>query len=284
MKTHCLPPLPLATMVRWRLPRMLVGSLCLVALSAGAAERGDGSERYEGLAHARQDGRLLYREIHWRYQDKQSWQHLVLYSCPNGVPFARKLLREVPSAEVPDFDFQDARDGYREGVRSQGAQREVYVQSGEKAPLETQTLTMPPGAVIDAGFDAFVRGHWSALSGGASVKVPFLIPSRKDYLDFKIADARDAVVDGRSVRRLRMKLNAWYGFALPNIDLAYERDGSRLVEFQGPGTIRDRQGRPLDVRIIFPLQQRMDSPLAADIAQAATRPLTSKPCIEDAPR
>lgn len=228
---------------------------------------------------------MLYRETHWRYQekDKQPWQHLVLYSCPDGTPFARKRLIESPSAEVPDFDFLDARDGYREGVRSQAAGREVYVQLNAKSPLEHQPMRMPPGAVIDAGFDAFVRSHWAALSQGDSVKVPFLIPSRKDYLDVKIADARDAVVDGRPVRRLRMKLAAWYGFALPNIDLAYERDGSRLVEFQGIGTIRDAQGRQLDVRIVFPADLRKDAPPAADIAQAIARPLSSKPCAEDAP-
>lgn len=250
---------------------------CLPAWAAG------GTERYEGLAHARVSGRLIYQETHWRYQEGAVWQHLVLYSCPDGTPFARKLLRESPSAEQPDFDFQDARDGYHEGVRTQGAAREVYVQKDGKSPLESRPLAVPSGAVIDAGFDAFVRHRWPALSRGDAVKVPFLIPSRGDYLDFKIADARDAVVDGRPVRRLRMKLAAWYGFVAPAIDLAYERDGSRLVEFQGIGTIRDARGRQVDVRIVFPAAQRSESPPLAEIAQAATRALSTRYCAGEAP-
>lgn len=260
---------------------LLALGLCLAACVPAWAT--GGAERYEGLAHARISGRLLYQETHWRYQEGGAWQHLVLYSCPDGTPFARKLLRELPGAEQPDFDFQDARDGYREGVRTQGAAREVYVQPDGKSPPESRPLAIPPGAVIDAGFDAFVRNRWAALSQGESVKVPFLIPSRHDYLDFKIADARDGLVDGRPVRRLRMKLAAWYGFVAPAIELAYERDGSRLVEFQGIGTLRDARGRQLDVRIVFPAARRGESPSAAEIAQAATRPLSNRYCAGESP-
>lgn len=245
---------------------------CCAAASASAAT--PLSERYEGLAHARTaDKRLVYRETHWLYMEAGVRQHLVLYSCPDGTPFARKRLRESPSADMPDFDFHDARDGYREGVRGRGANREIYVQASSTAAVQTKPLPSLDGAVIDAGFDAYVRGHWSALTGGQGIKVPFLIPSRFDYLDFTIANARDAVIDGLPVRRLRMKLSAWYGFVVPAIDLAYERDGSRLVEFQGIGTIRDTQGRHEEVRIDFPLRQRTESPAASEIAQAIAQPL-----------
>lgn len=239
------------------------------------------AERYEARAYARADGQLRYTETHWRYQDGGVWQHLVLYGCPGeAAVFARKRLRESPSAEAPDFDFQDARDGYREGVRSRKdlreGQREVYVQAKAGSAMDTRIVAIPPGAVLDAGFDHFVRAHWPALSAGGSAEVPFLIPSRFDFLDFKIADARDAQAEGEPVRRLRMKFAAWWGFALPSIELAYTRDGRRLVEFQGLGTIRDAQGRNQDVRIVFPAAQRASAPSMAEIEAALARPLVSR--------
>lgn len=263
-----------------RLSALVLVGLCVAGSAPAWAARG---ERYEGVAHARGNGHVLYRETHWHYQEGGTWQHLVLYSCPDGTAFARKLLRESPDAETPDFDFLDARDGYREGVRSPGRGREVYLQTNSQSPIESQPLTVPPGAVIDAGFDAFVRNHWPAIAQGDPVKVRFLIPSRQEYFNFKIADVRDAVVDGRPVRRLRMKLAAWYGFAVPSLELAYERDGSRLVEFQGIGTIRDAQGRQMDVRIDFPASQRSDSPSQAEIEQAKARPLSNQHCAGVAP-
>lgn len=239
------------------------------------------AERYEAQAYPRGGGPMLYTETHWRYREGEVWQHLVLYGCPQskGV-FARKLLRESPTAQAPDFDFQDARDGYREGVRRRegvpGGVREVYVQAKSGAPVEAKPLVLPANAVLDAGFDAFVRANWSSLSAGASVKVPFLVPSRFEFLDFKIADARDAQIEGQPVRRLRMSFAAWYGFALPSLELAYTRDGARLVEFNGLGTIRDAQGNHQNVRIVFPEAARSLSPPASEIDAALARPLTPR--------
>ena len=66
----------------------------------------------------------------------------------------RKLA--APSAAAPDFAFEDARDGYREGVRSRAGRRFVYTRppDGEE---RSRAIEVPPGAAIDAGFDARVR-------------------------------------------------------------------------------------------------------------------------------
>ena len=253
--------------------RTLLLTVCLLTSAAALA-----SERYEGLAHARQ-GRaaLLYSETHWLYEQGGVQEHLVLYRCADGNPFARKRLRAQPSAQAPDFEFLDARDGYREGVRTTpGGTREVFVQARGDARLDVRPLPTAAGAVIDAGFDAFVRGQWAALSTGGALTVPFLVPSRFEHWRFRIADARDDMLDGRPVRWLRMRLDAWYGFATPNIELAYEQEGHRLVAFLGIGTIRDGQGRHLDVRIDFPANRRQGGATAEEIAAALARPLVSQ--------
>ena len=241
--------------------------ICGAALTVAVAH---GGVRYEGLAYARQGGALLYTETHWVHEQGGAVEHAVLYRCPDGSPFARKRLLARSSPQAPDFEFVDARDGYREGVRTTAdSGREVFVQPRTDAPLDVRPLRMPPGAVVDAGFDAFVRGQWGALSSGATVTVPFLVPSRFDFWRFRITDARDRHIDGQPVRSLRMRADAWYGFALPGIELAYEPDGRRLVMFEGIGTIRDRQGRHLDVRIEFPKGRRQALPGAADEAASA---------------
>ena len=219
---------------------------------------------------------MLYRETHWLFEQGGVAQHVVLYRCPGGEAFARKRLKASPDEPAPDFEFHDARDGYREGVRTGGTGREVFVQTGAGASLQSRPLPSAPGAVIDAGFDAFVRTRWAALSAGQSLTVPFLIPSRFEHWRFSIAEARDGVVDGQPVRRLRMKVAAWYGFALPGIDLAYTPDGRRLVEFQGIGTVRDRQGRHLDVRIVFPPALRGALVPDGEAAAALAQPLVAR--------
>ncbi len=211
-------------------------------------------DRYEGTAHSTRDGSLLYRETHWRYEDQGKPARLVVYRCADGTPFARKRVWSATQASAPDFEFLDARDGYREGVRRAGAKREVYVQANAKAPMRSRALANPANAVIDAGFDAFVRSRWTALAKGEKVTAKFLLPSRQTFLGVAIrkVDAAQAKTAAPDQLRLSMNLDAWYGFAVPQTTLTYVTSDRWLLRFEGIGTIRDRQGRNQDVRIEFP--------------------------------
>lgn len=207
--------------------------------------------RYEGLAYPAKGGALLYRETHWLYRDGGVDARLVLYRCPDGQPFARKRMRDVPSAIAPDFEFVDARTGYREGVRTRGGRREVFHRPRADARLKVQPLAAVPGLVIDAGFDAFVRTHWTRLERGG-VTAPFLVPSRQGTLDFRVGDAATTTENGRAVRRLRMALPGVLGLAVPSIELTYDVATRRLLRFRGPGTVRDARGRLQALRVEFP--------------------------------
>jgi len=211
-------------------------------------------DRYEGTAHSTRDGSLLYRETHWRYEEQGKPARLVVYRCADGTPFARKRVWSATQSSAPDFDFMDARDGYQEGVRRAGGRREVYVQANAKAPMRSRALANPANAVIDAGFDAFVRSRWTALAKGEKVTAKFLLPSRQTFLGVAIrkVDAAQATAAAPDQLRLSMNLDAWYGFAVPQTTLTYVTSDRWLLRFEGIGTIRDRQGRNQEVRIEFP--------------------------------
>ncbi len=239
--------------------------LCLVALIAcnAVATTAPGPSRELAQALAREDGRLLYREEHWHLADGG---RLVLYRCPDGTPFARKTVAAGPSPEAPDFAFEDGRDGYREGVRSGPDGREVYVREGADAPERHAPLHMPADAVVDAGFDAAVRLRWDALAAGT--RLSFLLPSRLAFVPVRIVD-RGRAAAGAPTRQLRMTLDAWFGFAVPAVDLVYDASSRRLLTFSGTGTIRDGRGRHRPVRIVFDAAAPAAAP--ADALAAAQR-------------
>jgi hypothetical protein len=211
--------------------------LASVPLSARA------SDYYEGLAYAKGGQTLLYREAHWLHEDGS---RLVLYLCPLGEPFARKHVRG--GRPTPDFEFVDARSGYREGVRTRDGWREVFAR--DSATAQEQRKRLAPGAVqvIDAGFDSYIRQHWEAMAPPAQRRVSFLIPSRLQVMDFRL----DPIAGPAGSRSYRMGLDAWYGRALPSIAVTYSAGGRRLVRFEGIGNIRDGAGRYSPVRIEFP--------------------------------
>ncbi len=239
---------------RHRCNAVLLGlALCAPAICAAA-------ETYEGLAYAHGGERLLYRETHWIHAGR----HVVLYRCPDGKAFARKRLDRAPGASSPDFELVDGRDGYREGVRD----GKVFVQAGAKAAPRSAKLASPR-PVIDAGFDAFVRGAWDGFGRGRSMS--FLVPSRLRALDF---DVRQIASDAER-RTFRLTLGAWYGGLLPPIMVDYTLAGRQLLRYRGISNLRDAKGGHLPVDIRFPRDRRGPADASA-LAAAASAPLDGR--------
>jgi hypothetical protein len=260
-----------------RYPVYLFGAMALYVAGAATINPAAAADRrFEGDAYAQGTQRLLYREEHWVYDDNGVRTRLVLYRCPAGAPFARKLVKSIPATFAPDFDFVDNRNGYREGVRSRDGQREIFVQKNTQSAIKTAPLPLVTGGVIDADFDAYVRSHWSELSEKRDLRVQFLVPSRLAYLDLRLGGATDGMEQDEAVRHLHMRLDAWFGGIAPSIELTYAATGHRLLRFEGIGNIRDDAGKIQKVRIEFPAAKQFAAPARAEIDAAVALALTGR--------
>ncbi|HEY0230303.1 MAG TPA: hypothetical protein VGC55_03540 [Dokdonella sp.] len=242
-------------------------------LQCACSAAADAVEHYEGDAYAIGDGRLLYRESHWLYEEAGAASRIVLYRCPDGTPFARKRLRVGAMPQAPDFEMSDARSGYIEGVRSHAAAREVFMRPGKDASEHSAALPTPAGTVIDAGFDAFVRTHWSTLAGGASMPLSFVVPSRLAALPFKVRRIDDTRAATDATLHLRLQLASWYGALLPHIDVFYDDATHELRRYEGVSNVRDAKSNNVEVRIEFPPGQHRAAHMQ-DVDAAAAAPLT----------
>lgn len=235
-------------------------------LPAGATD----NLHYLGIAYAAHGNQKVYLEEHFVFDENNVRTRLVLYRCPSGQPFARKWVRDGSSAAAPDFDLYDARTGYREGVSGPPGARKVYTQQNDHSPLRSAPLENRSDAVIDAGFDAYVRKHFDNLDQRAHLA--FLVPSRLGYLDLRLANASSDA----GTRHIRLSVDAWYAFAAPSIELTYETADRRLLQFKGISNIQDPNGNSQTVRIEFPGSAVRPAPTLQDIQQAASLPLTHR--------
>lgn len=237
---------------------MVVSAWPVMAHGAGPVLREDAEVFANG------GSRLLYRETHWVVPGSQAVRWVV-YECPDGTPFARKKVTGVANSTTPNFSLEDGRDGYREGVRG-GARRTVFVDEGADTGEQTQTLAVPADGVIDAGFDQAVKAAWPRLMKGEAVRMQFLVPSRKRFYPVRVERVGAVEKRGVAAEQLRMTLDAWFGFAAPEVDLAYSKQDRRLLEFSGTGNVRDARGRNPQVRIAFDAKARQASPAAMKAA------------------
>lgn len=244
--------------------KRLTGFLIAVCCASAHAE-----ERYRGDTFDLADGQLLYREVHFLFEKDGAAQRVVLYECPDGRAFARKQVHSSSDPQIPDFEMIDARWNYREGVRTREQAREAYVVSGGDVPEKTQILDIPADAVIDAGFDEFVRRHWDDLAAGKRIKLSFLVPSRRAFYGFKVS----SVESDPQTMRVRLSLGSWYAFLLPHIDVVYDRATHHLQEYEGLSNVRDANLKNYNVRTRFDYTLS-NEPLAASIEQALAKPLS----------
>ena len=225
-------------------------------------------EHYVGTAYDAQ-GRELYKESHWTSGKPGEEERLILFQCPDGEAFARKHVEDAGHAQTPLFELDDSRIGYREGVRlAANGTREVFVRRNATQLEQTALLESVPGLVVDAGFDRFVLDNWDALVSGQKQKVEFLVPSRLRTYAFELSPTGTDESDGTPVQRFRVELDAWFGFALPSIDMAYSRDNKTIREYTGVSNIRDNDGKNLKVRIEFPEAGKSGIVDAQSLAQA----------------
>ncbi len=199
-------------------------------------------ERFVGTAYRGNDNAPVYREVHV----VDTTRHTVLFECPDGKAFARKQLDVEGSPAEPDYSFVDARTGYEEGVEREGATRVAYVRRPGSQRID-RPLPEKSDAVIDAGFDMYLRKHWDAVIQGG-VSVAFLITSRGRFMPIHIS--ADDPKNGN--RQLTLRLDAWYAFVAPSIVVTYSESDRRLRRYEGPSNIRDARGKPINVRVEFP--------------------------------
>lgn len=226
-------------------------TLAAACASAVAAPTAGEVHYFQGNATSPTDGKLMYVEAHWGYDEGGDASRLVLYRCPDGTPFARKITHDHGHPQAPDFALEDGRSGYREGVRSEGGKRIVYVRDRAGAKERTASLETSPMPVIDAGFDAYVRSHWISLGENGSDTIPFVIPSRLGTLKFKLKRMQDATLGGRSARQYQLGLASWIGFALPHINVAYDAKTRELLRFNGIANIHASNGDNVKAQIVF---------------------------------
>lgn len=250
-----------------------LGLLAGPSLAAPDSAAAPALSQEQGIARDPGSQVELYREQHLVRRDgPRLLERLVLYRCPDGQAFGRKLLDYRASATAPSFVFDDVRSGYREGV-SDGKPRSLFFRSRRGSGERTAPLQLA-GAVVDAGFDEFVRAHWATLLSGKPLPLQFAVPSRLRTMAFSLARAASTRVAGEDAWVFRLKLDGWLGLIAPAIDVSYGKQSQRLLRFEGLSNLRDATGsKPLLARIDFPSPAR---PAAEPDWQAAlTAPLSA---------
>jgi hypothetical protein len=206
---------------------------------------------YSANAFSLDGGELLYVERHVEIQrEGRLAEREVRYEDASGKLIAEKLVRYGESALTPTFKMIDFRLGLREGAEVESG--EVVLFSGPlEEPDRGRRVKRPRVAVIDAGFDAFVRDNFSEVVRGRSMVFDFAVPAVGRFLKFQLVPHGRVEHQGEEALSVTMRpANRLLRLLVDPIDLVYGLDG-RLLEFRGLSNVWDEDGDRYLARIAF---------------------------------
>jgi hypothetical protein len=263
---------------RTRITRMRASSLTFTLAALALLSAKADALTFTGYARSLDTGELLYIESHavsgaGSAQEKR----VVLYRCSaNSPPFARKLLDYGSARTAPAFDFDDARSGFAEGLTRDSRGLTVFARAGAQAEVRAESLDAAAELVADAGFDEFVRERWDSLERGTVSKVPFVVPSLRESVNFRVRKVDETHIGGDVASVIRLSLAGPLGWFVPDIDVSYRKHDRRLMRYRGTTNIRDAAGELLKAQIDFPDTGRDTGPV--DLAALRALPLV-KSCL-----
>jgi hypothetical protein len=213
------------------------------------------SLKYSGSASDIHSGEFYYSEEHeeMRIANKPS-ETRILYKDKSGKIIVKKTIDYSKSLLRPEFLQEDLRDGYTEGAKVINGSIQLIHRKNNKSKLETKILKIPGVAVIDGGFNYFVKENWDKLFKGEMMKFNFVVPSKLDFFAFRISRVKEETVNDHKVMVFKLEPDQFVIRALvAPIILKYNVATKRLCQYEGLSTINDHKGKSYKVRIVYPV-------------------------------
>lgn len=226
-------------------------------LSCSLAQASGGYPAVVGEAYSLDRGTLLYREMH--FIDDGGLDRRVMYRAPQGETLAVKVLDYRSGLATPSFSEQDLRSGEWRMVERLEKSLLLKYRPGDHNKPRHSTVAIKAPLVIDAGFDHFIRQHWSPLLEGETLDFSFPVASRGTLMQFSLQSTRCANFQQllRSLNRqdlvcFEIRPAGWLvGFFVDPITLVYARGEQRLLVYRGLANIADGEGNEQLVEIHY---------------------------------
>ena len=234
------------------LRKTFIASLFFLACALAQAE----PERLlvTGVASNLKTGKVVYREYH----DITKLQHTVRYIDEKEKLIAEKTIQYLHGYNTPEYQLQDQRVDRKTGSEWAKDHFIIFRQEGLEKRHE-KSVAAANDLVIDAGFDHFIRSNWEKLINGKVLPFSFAIADPLTLLNMQLTEvtaAKTAIKQHSNSYRyfLASSRNKLIGWAIPDINLAYDRETRLIQVYQGPSNITDQNDKTQTVTIRYEYQ------------------------------
>ena len=212
-----------------------------------SAEETETREEYWGVA-TDADGKVVYREKHTTlYVDGRIRRSITNYLDPQGKEIAMMDSNYERSVALPTYVFRDYRRGYEEGVRYRDGKYYIFNKDSKRGEKE-KALGDTKDVYSCQGWHYYVVENLEDLEKNQSFTLKLIFPNKLKAYPFKIekVGSSDKTMDVNV--RFANRVISWL---VPQLDLVYNKEDRKLLEFQGVSNIFDNNDDLQDVRITY---------------------------------
>ncbi len=208
------------------------------------------TESYTGYAYKDGVKKPVYTE---KFNDKTidgkpSETTTKYYNTDNKL-IAQRTLNFSKSKFAPDFKTEDLRTGYTEGAEARGKKVRLFVKEDKNSKLKEKTINIPSPAVIDGGFNQYIKSNWSDLDKGKALVFNFAVASRLDY--YKMRAIKISSTDKTMKIKIEPERRVLRMLASP-IVVNYDKNTKRILSYEGISNISDENGDNFTIKLVYP--------------------------------
>lgn len=193
-------------------------------------------------------GNLLYREKHEvTYDDRRVASSITSYRDASDREFARLESDYRMSVTMPTYVFEDYRSGHREGLRFEEGR--YYIFNQEPDEQETKKVLDDDTNVYSCqGWHYYLVNNLDKVESGDDLIVRLIFPNRFRPYTFKILSLGS---EGDTIR-VKVRIANWLlSLFVPHLEVVYEKNEKKLIEYYGPSNIVDAEGELQKVHITY---------------------------------
>lgn len=239
--------------------RLTRAGFALLLAAIGSSARAEGG--FYGYAYDLDNGKYLYTEVHQpSFESGREVASTIRYYAPDGKELGHKTLDYRADAYVPKFRFDLYSAGYAEGITANGESITLLKISG-RGKEKRKTIARDGFTAADSGFNHAVQDSLGKLVQGETVNFRFAVAGQLDSYRFKIKKIGEGSFEGKPAVKLLVQADSLLRYIAPDLNLLYDVQGRRLLEYRGVSNIHDpATGRAYNARIVYFTKPPEDAP------------------------
>ncbi|MFA5939054.1 MAG: hypothetical protein WC809_06835 [Sinimarinibacterium sp.] len=215
-----------------KLLAVLLGVLALPALA--------GTERFYGYAFDLKTDRHLYTEVHEQRIDNGRWVGgSIRYYWPDGRPMGVKSLDFTDDPYVPVYRLDLPEQGYTEAITAVRDSIQLERRDNAGAKVESATVKHEGPMCADSGFHSMIVSSFDTLLSGKTMNFRLVAAGSLDAFRFRARRIDDTQFEGKPAVRFYVEPDSFLRLLVDPLEMVYDPQQRRLLEYRGVSNIRD---------------------------------------------